>query len=434
MFKTKLHILTGVGAFLFLLFYTLSCGINNNKDTENEEQEESIAVLKYGICVDSLDINHYTIERGDLLSSILNGLGFAANYIEQITETVTPYYHPSKMQIGNTYATITSQDTLSEIKYLVFEKNRTDFVVVDLCNEMPNAYESSKPITLKREYVEGTITSSLWNTLVNAGAPVLLALKLSDIYAWQIDFFDVKEGDSFKMMYDVAYIDDTTYVDIASIEAAVFTHQGKNYSAIPFEQDSVREYFDEEGNSLRKAFLKSPLDFYRISSKFSNARYHPILKRYRAHHGVDYAAPTGTPVKSIGDGVVVERAFQRNGAGNYLKVKHNSVYTTTYMHLSKFGSGIAKGTRVKQGQVIGYVGSTGLSTGPHLDFRVHKNNQPINPLTMEAPPSLPVKPELRDSFILVQNQVLNELDSIRQIGMYYASRPDSVQQNVNKTL
>ena len=434
MFKTKLHILTGVGAFLFLLFYTLSCGINSNKDTENEEQEEPIAVLKYGIRVDSLDINHYTIERGDLLSSILNGLGFAANYIEQITETVTPYYHPSKMQIGNTYATITSQDTLSEIKYLVFEKNRTDFVVVDLCNEKPNAYESSKPITLKREYVEGTITSSLWNTLVNAGAPVLLALKLSDIYAWQIDFFDVKEGDSFRMMYDVAYIDDTTYVDIASIEAAVFTHQGKNYSAIPFEQDSVREYFDEEGNSLRKAFLKSPLDFYRISSKFSNARYHPILKRYRAHHGVDYAAPTGTPVKSIGDGVVVERAFQRNGAGNYLKVKHNSVYTTTYMHLSKFGSGIQKGTRVKQGQVIGYVGSTGLSTGPHLDFRVHKNNQPINPLTMEAPPSLPVKPELRDSFILVQNQVLNELDSIRQIGMYYASRPDSVQQNVNKTL
>lgn len=432
MFKTKLHILTGVGAFLFLLFYTLSCGINNNKETD--EQEESIAVLKYGICVDSLDINHYTIERGDLLSSILNGLGFAANYIEQITETVTPYYHPSKMQIGNTYATITSQDTLSDIKYLVFEKNRTDFVVVDLCNEKPNVYESSKPITLKREYVEGTITSSLWNTLVNAGAPVLLALKLSDIYAWQIDFFDVKEGDSFKMMYDVAYIDDTTYVDIASIEAAVFTHQGKNYSAIPFEQDSVREYFDEEGNSLRKAFLKSPLDFYRISSKFSNARYHPILKRYRAHHGVDYAAPTGTPVKSIGDGVVVERAFQRNGAGNYLKVKHNSVYTTTYMHLSKFGSGIAKGTRVKQGQIIGYVGSTGLSTGPHLDFRVHKNNKPINPLTMEAPPSLPVKPELRDSFILVQNQVLNELDSIRQIGQYFASRPDSVQQNVNKTL
>jgi len=433
MFKTKLHILTGVGVFLFLLFYTLSCGINN-RDTENEEQEESASVIKYGICVDSLDVNHYTIERGDLLSSILNELGFAGNYIEQITETITPFYHPSKMQIGNTYVTVTSRDTLTDIKYLVFEKNRTDFVVVDLNKEVPTAYESSKPITLKREYAEGTITSSLWNTLVNAGAPVLLALKLSDIYAWQIDFFDVKEGDSFRMMYDVAYIDDTTYVDVASIEAAVFTHQGKKYRAIPFEQDSVREYFDEEGNSLRKAFLKSPLDYYRISSRFSNARFHPILKRYRAHHGVDYAAPTGTPVKSIGDGVVIERAFQRNGAGNYIKVKHNSIYTTTYMHLSKFGSGIEKGTRVKQGQVIGYVGSTGLSTGPHLDFRVHKNNQPINPLTMEAPPSLPVKPELRDSFILVQNQVMNELDSIQQIGQYYVSLPDTVQQNVKSTL
>ena len=434
MFKTKLHIFSGIGICLFLMLFTLSCGINSNKNDEIDEQDESNSVFKYGICVDSLDINHYTVERGDLLSSILNGLGFAANFVEQIAETITPYYHPSKMQIGNTYATITSQDTLNDIKYLVFEKNRTDFVVIDLCKEELTAYESSKPISLKREYVEGTITSSLWNTLVNADAPVLLALKLSDIFAWQIDFFDVKEGDSFRMMYDVAYIDDTTYVDIASIEAAVFTHQGKNYNAIPFEQDSVREYFDEEGNSLRKAFLKSPLDYYRISSKFSNARFHPILKRYRAHHGVDYAAPTGTPVKSIGDGVVVERAFQRNGAGNYLKVKHNSVYTTTYMHLSKFGNGVEKGSRVKQGQVIGYVGSTGLSTGPHLDFRVHKNNQPINPLTMEAPPSLPVKQELRDSFILVQNQVMNELDSIRHIGRYYASRPDSVQQNSNKTL
>ena len=282
--------------------------------------------------------------------------------------------------------------------------------------------------------MEGTITSSLWNTLVNAGAPILLALKLSDIYAWQIDFFDVKEGDSFRMIYDAAYIDDTTYVEIASIESAVFTHQGKKFRAIPFEQDSIKEYFDEEGNSLRKAFLKSPLDYYRISSKFSNARFHPILKRYRAHHGVDYAAPTGTPVKSIGDGVVIERAYQGGGAGNYLKVKHNAVYTTTYMHLSKFGSGIEKGSRVKQGQVIGYVGSTGLSTGPHLDFRVHKNNQPINPLTMEAPPSLPVKPELRDSFILVRNQVMNELDSMRQIDQYYVSRPDSAKQDFKNTL
>lgn len=421
-------------ALLFIAINLVSCGLKQEQSKDTEEEVIDTSEYVYGICIDSLDIAYHTIERGDLLSSILFDLGFTGNDIEQISQTMAPFYSPSKLQIGNPYATIATQDSLNNIQYIVFEKNRTDYVVIDLCSDEVKAYEESKPITLRREYAEGTITSSLWNTLVNAGAPVLLALKLSDIFAWQIDFFDVKEGDSFRMMYDVAYIDDTTFVDISSIEGAIFTHQGKKYNAIPFEQDSIKEYFDEEGNSLRKAFLKNPLDFFRITSKFSNARFHPILKRYRPHHGVDYAAPTGTPVKTIGDGVVVERAYQANGAGNYVKIKHNATYTTTYMHLSRFGEGIQKGSRVTQGQVIGYVGSTGLSTGPHLDFRVHKNNQPINPLTMEAPPSLPVKPELRDSFILIQNQVLMELDSLRLLNQLYASRPDSVSQDLDKSL
>ena len=425
-----------VGFFgvLFLVLNLISCGLKQDQETDAVEEEIDTSVYKYGICIDSLNIEYHTIEKGDLLSSILFNLGFTGNDIERISQTMTPYYSPSKLQIGNPYAVITTPDTIADIQYLVFEKNKTDYVVIDLCKDELKAYESSKPITLRREYAEGTITSSLWNTLINGGAPVLLALKLSDVFAWQIDFFDVKKGDSFRLMYDVAYIDDTTYVDITSIEGATFTHQGKKFKAIPFQQDSIREFFDEEGNSLRKAFLKSPLDYYRITSKFSNARFHPILKRYRPHHGVDYAAPTGTPVKTIGDGVVIERAYQANGAGNYIKVKHNAVYTTTYMHLSRFAQGIQKGSRVSQGDVIGYVGSTGLSTGPHLDFRVHKNNEPINPLTMEAPPSLPVKPELLDSFILVQNQVLTELDSFRQVNQLYVSRPDSVHQDINTIL
>ena len=165
---------------------------------------------------------------------------------------------------------------------------------------------------------------------------------------------------------------------------------------------------------MRKAFLKAPLDIFRITSRFTNARFHPILKRYRAHHGVDYAAPVGTPVKSIGAGTVIAKGYQ-NGGGNFLKVQHNSVYTTTYMHLSRFAKGIQVGSHVQQGEVIAYVGSTGLSTGPHLDFRVHKNGQPINPLNMEAPPSLPVKPELRDSFQLAKQQFFAELDSMQKL-------------------
>ncbi len=188
------------------------------------------------------------------------------------------------------------------------------------------------------------------------------------------------------------------------------------FPAIPFEQDSTREYFDVSGNSLRKEFLKAPLDFFRISSRFSNSRYHPVLKRYRPHHGgVDYAAPRGgTPVKTIGDGLVIEKGYQSGGgAGNYLKIRHNSTYTTTYMHLSRFASGIGRGSSVKQGEVIGYVGSSGLSTGPHLDFRVHKHNRPVNPLTIESPPSRPVKQELMDSFRVVQQRVMLQLDSLQ---------------------
>ena len=373
-------------------------------------EEDLSQSYAYGICIDSLALNHYKIEKGNHLSSILLDLGFTGSDAEQITETISPLYPPSKLQIGNKYATITTPDSASTIEYLVFEKSKTDYIVVDLCSDSLKVHESTKPVTLQRRYVEGTINSSLWNTIIESGASPMLALKISDLYAWQVDFFDTKQGDSFRLIYDEAWIDDTTFLEIASIEGALFNHQGREYIAVPFEQDSTREYFDEEGNSLRKEFLKAPLDFFRISSKFTNARYHPILKRYRPHHGVDYAAPAGTPVKTVGDGVVIAKGYQRNGGGNYLKVKHNSVYTTTYMHLSRFAKGVQKGTSVRQGEVIGYVGATGLATGPHLDYRVHKNNVPINPLTMEAPPSYPVKPELRDSFMVIRDEILMQLD------------------------
>ena len=415
---------------LLMVLIAFSCRPKQDKQqVDSNLHEETDQLYAYGICIDSLCLNHYKIEKGDHLSSILINLGFDGSHAEQITETISPFYSPSKLQIGNTYATIGTLDSTSVMQYLVFEKSKSDYVVVDLSSDNLKAHESTKPITLQRKYAEGTITSSLWNSIVESGASPMLALKLSDLYAWQVDFFGIKKGDSFRLIYDEAWIDDTTFLDIASIEGAQFYHHDREYIAIPFKQDSIREYFDEEGNSLRKQFLKAPLDFFRISSKFSNSRYHPVLKRYRAHHGVDYAAPTGTPVKSVGDGVVIAKGYQRSGGGNYLKVKHNSVFTTTYMHLNGFAKGIQKGSSVKQGQVIGYVGSTGLSTGPHLDYRVHKNNQPINPLTMEAPPSYPVKPDLLDSFLVVRDHMLMELDSLQQAWQMIANTPDSISKN-----
>lgn len=403
-----------------LILGIVSCGLKKEEQTDWDVQEESARLFECGICVDSLEVDRYEIEKGQFLSSILASLGFTATEGEKITEALSPFYPPSKLQVGNSYTAIT--DSTSAVKYLIFEKTPTDYTVVDLTGEMLNVYDYTKPVSLKREYIEARISSNMWDAIIHSGAPALLALKLQDVYAWQVDFFDIKKDDSFRLMYDVAYVDDTTMVGVNSIAGAIFTHQGKKYQAIPFLQDTITEFFDEQGNSLRKAFLKNPLDAFRITSKFSNARFHPILKRYRPHHGVDYAAPVGTPVKTIGDGVVIEKGFQRGGAGNFLKIKHNATYTTTYMHLSRFAKGIEKGRRVTQGEVIAYVGSTGLSTGPHLDFRVHMNNQPVNPLTIESPPCLPIRPELMDSFLVVQQRVLFELDSLRMSGQMLAQQ------------
>ena len=352
-------------------------------DMDTQWVDSSQHLYQYGICIDSLDVKEYLMKNGDNPASIFSGLGFTALKADSISRASTHVLDPTKLRAGMHYYTFSTVDSLETIRYIAFAKSLTDYAVIDLTGDTINAYEFNKPITLKKKYTEGVLNSSLWNVIKANGGDPYLAIKISDVYAWQIDFFDIKDGDSFKVLYNEAYIDDTTALSIASIEGAIFTHQGKEFVAIPFTQDSIFEYFDEEGNSLRKAFLKAPLDFFRITSRFTNARFHPILKRYRAHHGVDYAAPTGTPVRSIGAGTVIAKGYQ-NGGGNFLKVKHNSVYTTTYMHLSRFAKGIQVGSHVQQGQEIAYVGSTGLSTGPHLDFRVHKNGQPIDPLKMEA--------------------------------------------------
>lgn len=416
----------GVAPLLILLFIlSLSCK-NTPKQVEEEvdsQWSDSLQrVYQYGICIDTLDVKEYKMKNGDNPAAIFSGLGFSALLADSISRSSLHVLDPTKLRAGMHYYTFAMQDSAAQIRYIAFAKTKTDYAVIDLTGDTIHAYEFNKPITFKRQYVEGTISSSLWNVLQSKGVNPLLAINIADVFAWQIDFYDVKEGDSFRVLYDIAYIDDTTALNISGIQGAIFNHQGKEFVAVPFTQDSVFEYFDHEGNSLRKAFLKAPLDIFRITSRFTNARFHPILKRYRAHHGVDYAAPVGTPVKSIGAGTVIAKGYQ-SGGGNFLKVKHNSVYTTTYMHLSKFAKGIQVGSHVQQGEVIAYVGSTGLSTGPHLDFRVHKNGQPINPLNMEAPPSLPVKPEYRDSFNVVKEQVFAELDSLRS---RYVQAADSV--------
>lgn len=414
---------TILSAYLWIagMLICFSCQPTRQQSSSEDEEEvnsewlDSLQhVYEYGICIDSLDMEEHTLLNGDNPASIFSRLGFTALQADSMTKASAEVLDPTKLRAGMHYYTFTTLDSLATIQYIAFAKTRINYAVIDLSGDTIRAYEFNKPVTLKRKYIEGTLNTSLWNQIKTSGADPLLAIKISDVYAWQIDFFDIKDGDSFKVMYNEAYIDDTTALHITSIEGAVFTHQGKDFVAIPFTQDSVFEYFDEEGNSLRKAFLKAPLDFFRITSRFTNARFHPVLKRYRAHHGVDYAAPVGTPVRSIGAGTIIAKGFM-GGGGHTLKVQHNSTFTTSYMHLSRYAKGIEVGSHVQQGDVIGYVGSTGLSTGPHLDFRVYKNGRPINPLEMDAPPSEPIQPAYRDSFEIVKQQIFAELDSLHHL-------------------
>jgi len=245
--------------------------------------------------------------------------------------------------------------------------------------------------------------------MLEGGLHPSLVVGLSDIFAWSIDFFGLQKGDSFKVIYEELSIDDKPLA-VGKIYGAQFSGSGSLIYAVPFIQDGKESFFDGEGNSLRKAFLKAPLQFSRVSSRFSSARMHPILRIRRPHYGVDYAAPVGTPVMAIGDGRVTQTSYE-NGSGRMVKIVHNSVYSTAYLHLSRFGSGISPGVYVKQGDIIGYVGNSGLSTGPHLDFRFYKSGYPVDPLRIEAPSVEPVSEANKARFEKSKTVALSLLDT-----------------------
>lgn len=368
--------------------------------TEIKPQE-----LFMGIDIENLDIEHGVIPNGKTLSDILSTYHVNGATIHQLAECSKSTFDVRKIRSGNNYHVLLTRDSIPTLAHFIYEINQTEYLTCSFTDSICVKKEQKELTRVKRK-VSGEIESSLWNSVVAQNVPFELALELSNIYAWNIDFFSLQKGDK----YDVVYTEvrcDSNFVRIDSIECAIFNHCGTDFHAIPFTQNGRRDFFDYEGKSLRKAFLKAPLSYSRISSHFTHKRFHPVLKYYRPHHGVDYAAPTGTPVHTIGDGKVIFKGYTKGG-GHTVKIQHNSTYTTCYMHLSKYGK-ISVGSIVKQGEVIGYVGSTGLSTGPHLDFRVYQNGSPINPLKMKSPPVEPVNPELIDSFNCVRDSVLKIL-------------------------
>lgn len=380
---------------LFLLILPLllaSCG-RTIRPTENDEQTVREIRYEYGIPVDSFRIVTHTVQNGETLGGILARLGASKETITGLLALPRDTFDMRSLRPEREYLAFYGSD--STLEYFVYKQSRIHSVVFHLKDSL-HVERQQKEIRNERRMTDVTIESSLWNAFAGAGIAPSLALELSEIYQWTVDFFGLQRGDRFCAIYDEQYVDSTS-IGIGRIYAAAYTHQGKTLRAYWFEEGETRGYFDENGCSLRKAFLKAPLNYKRISSSFTYARKHPIYKTVRPHTGVDYAAPMGTPVVALGDGTVTERGY-KGGGGNTVKIRHNSTYTTAYLHLSRYGKDIAVGKRVSQGQVIGYVGSTGASTGPHLDFRVWKNGTPVNPLTLESPSVDPVPQSLKASF------------------------------------
>ncbi|MFO7869275.1 MAG: peptidoglycan DD-metalloendopeptidase family protein [Bacteroidales bacterium] len=398
---------------IFLLY---SCFQTEKNYATLEDELDTISEKKlqllYGIDKERYEVIQKNVPRNTFLSDILKSTGLSNAKIHEVVVSLDTIFDVRKIKSGNTYTSfIEKKDSVNSLAYFVYEINMTDFFVCDFSQtDTVISYIDSKDIKKQEQAVKGTIETSLWNALEDKNVPPTLSLELSEIYAWTIDFFGLQKGDSFKVVFTENFVDSVS-IGIDRIKYAEFTHLDDNIYAIPFEQDSIVDFFDSTGASLRKAFLKSPLRFSRISSHFSHARMHPVLRRVRPHHGIDYAAPTGTPVRSIGDGVVIKKGYY-GGGGNMVKIKHNSTYTSAYLHLSRFNKNAQLGQRVKQGDIIGYVGSTGLSTGPHLDFRIYKNNSPINPLTLKSPPVTPVKEENKDAFSIVRDSIISILQNI----------------------
>lgn len=352
----------------------------------------------YGFSVGDYEIETHTIERNESLYIILQRYDISPLQIDRIQREASGQANLHRLKPGQQYHIYKSNE---EAVAFVWNIDQLNYLVIDWRDEQIEVQRDQFELKTVERSASGTIQSSLYETLQKEGISQLLGSEIANIYAWEIDFFSLRTGDTFKVIYDEYYVGDDFY-GIGTVHAAEFYHRGLVRKAYRFESDSQSGYFDEDGNSLQRDLLKAPFRYnQRVSSGFSHNRFHPILRERRPHHGVDYAASRGTPIIAVGDGEVTEARY-RGGNGNIVQIRHNSVYNTAYLHLNGFASGIRSGTRVKQGQVIGYVGATGLATGPHLCYRLYVNDRPVNSLTADLPVSESLEEANMDEFVDIQ--------------------------------
>jgi murein DD-endopeptidase MepM/ murein hydrolase activator NlpD len=397
-------------ALLFLLVLLLfGCKNDGNSDQE-AELKAVIPEVRYGIVIDSFLVEENTVSNGENLSIILRRYGASRAILNAIVAASKDVFDARSIRVGQKYTVISDEDE-QPLRYWIYEKDVVTYFIFDLSDNLPKVTRYDRPVETHIKTLGGVINSSLFKTVIDAGATQELAVKLAGVFDWTVDFFSIQKGDYFRVVYEEKTVEGKPY-GIGKILAAEFMNRNKQHYAIRYDRDGkADQFYNENGESMRKRYLKAPLEYSRISSKFSSSRLHPVLKTRRAHLGVDYAAPTGTPIRAIGHGTVVEAGY-RGGNGNFVKIKHSPQHTTGYLHMSKIGSGIRKGVRVSQGQVIGYVGSTGLATGPHLCFRFWENGVQVNPLRIQTPPAEPMPEKEKPPYFLHRDRMLAALKKV----------------------
>lgn len=398
-------------AFILVLIIMISSCDKKTVIPEPKVAAVVLPVMQYGFDLNEFDVVEDTVKSGDTFGDIIDPHLTEDQSVFAAAQEFEEVYDVRRIQVGKPYKILKRKDSLGTTRAFIYEPTKMDYVVLEFADSL-EAYKDSHPISYQRKTASGVINSTLSEAMQDEGLGLSAIYELSDIYRWSIDFFRLQKGDRFKMIYTERFINDSVYAGIESIEAAVFETDGNPYYAFDYETDSitkVSDYYDETGKTLRSFFLKAPVNYTRISSRFTGRRFHPVQKRWKAHKGTDYAAPRGTPIVSTANGVVTKSGYTK-GNGNYVKVKHNETYSTQYLHMTK--RKVKVGQRVKQGQVIGTVGSTGLATGPHVCYRFWVNGKQVDPYRQNLPSAEPLPIEKMDDYLNFIAPLKDEIDDL----------------------
>tara|TARA_B100001094_G_C18165114_1_gene791573 strand:+ start:879 stop:2126 length:1248 start_codon:yes stop_codon:yes gene_type:complete len=408
-----------------LLIFVVCVSCKKDPKAESPKIIQEKIIKQFGYTLNNYHVVKDTVENGDSFGTILEKNNLFYPQIYNIVQKAKQVYDVRKINIGKPYTILFSKDSLRSPQLFVYQPNLIDYVLVSLTDSLW-AEKKSKAVKLINFEAEGTINSSLSETMEKQKLSPLLSNELSEIYAWTIDFFRLEKGDNFKIIYSAKYVDDSIYVGLNRIHSAYFEHRKKAFYAIEFETDPKRglfEYFDEKGKNLRRAFLRSPVQFSRISSRYNLKRKIAYYGRVRPHLGTDFAAPVGTKIRATASGTVIKSGYTR-GNGNYVTIKHNGTYSTQYLHMKR--RGVKKGQFVRQGDYIGSVGMTGNTSGPHVCYRFWKNGRQVDPLRQKLPEAKPISQDLKDKYLTYMKPVKQQLDSI---GSKFEIIEDSIANN-----